>query len=47
MGKRIKVPNSDRGGEYQGAEFVEYLKLKGTVQKLNIHNMPKHAGVAK
>ena len=46
MGKRIKVPNSDRGGEYQGAEFVEYLKLKGTVQKLNIHNMPQHAGVA-
>ena len=47
MGKRIKVLNSDRGGEYQGAKFVEYLKSKGTVQKLNIHNTPQHAGVAK
>ena len=45
MGKRIKVLNSDRGGEYQGAEFIEYLKSKGTLQKLNIHNTPQHAGV--
>ena len=46
MGKKIKVLNSDRGGEYQGAEFVDYLKTKGTVQKLNVHNTPQHAGVA-
>ena len=46
MGKKIKVLNSDQGGEYQGANFVEYLKLKGTIQKLNIHDTPQHAGVA-
>ena len=32
MGKKIKVLNSDRGGEYQGADFVEYLKSKSTIQ---------------
>ena len=26
MGAKIKVLSSDRGGEYQGDEFVEYLK---------------------
>ena len=46
IGKKIKVLNSDKGGEYQGAKFVEYLKLKGTDQKLNVHNTPQHAGVA-
>ena len=45
MGKRIKVLNLDRGGEYQGAKFIEYLKSKGTDQKLNVHNTPQHAGV--
>ena len=47
MGKKVKVLNSDRGGEYQGTNFVEYLKSKGTVQKLNVHDTPQHAGVAK
>ena len=46
MGKKVKVLNSDQGGEYQGADFVEYLKSKGTVQKLNVHDTPQHAGVA-
>ena len=46
MGQKIKVLNSDRGGEYQGTEFIEYLKTKGTVQKLNVHDTPQHAGVA-
>ena len=46
MGQKIKVLNSDRGGEYQGMECVKYLKTKGTVQKLNIHDTPQHAGVA-
>ena len=46
MGKKIKVLNSDRGGEYQGADFVEYLKSKGTIQKLNVHDTPQHTGVA-
>jgi hypothetical protein len=46
MGAKIKVLNSDRGGEYQGTAFVEYLKLKETHQKLNVHDTPQHAGVA-
>jgi len=46
MGKKIKVLNSDHGGEYKGKDFVNYLKTKGTVQKLNVHDMPQHAGVA-
>ena len=46
MGTKIKVLNSDRGGEYQGTDFVDYLKSKGTHQKLNVHNMPQHARVA-
>jgi len=46
MGAKVKVLNLDRGGEYQGAKFVDYLKSKGTQQKLNIHNTPQQAGVA-
>ena len=46
MSKKIKVLNSDRGGEYRGDEMVAYLKSKGTVQKLNVHDTPQHAGVA-
>ena len=46
MGAKIKVLNTDRGGEYQGEEFVNYLKSKGTHQKLNVHDTPQQAGVA-
>ena len=46
LGAKIKVLNSDRGGEYQGEEFVEYLKSKGTHQKLNIHDAHHQTGVA-
>ena len=46
MSKKVKVLNTDRGGEYQGKEFVSYLKSKGMVQKLNIHDTLQHAGVA-
>jgi hypothetical protein len=46
MGAKIKTLNTDRGGEYQGEEFVDYLKSKGTHQKLNVHDTPQHAGVA-
>jgi len=46
MGEKIKVLNTDRGGEYQGADFVKYLKSKGTHQKLNVHDTPQHTGVA-
>ena len=44
MGLKIKILNL--GGEYQSHNFVEYLKSKGTVQKLNIHDTPQHARVA-
>ena len=46
LGAHLKILNSDRGGEYQGAEFVKYLKSRGTEQKLNVHDTPQHAGVA-
>ena len=46
MGAKLKALNLDQGGEYQGADFVEYLKSKGTIQKLNVHDTPQHAGVA-
>ena len=46
MGAKIKTLNSDSGGEYQGTAFVDYLKSKGTHQKLNVHDTPQHAGVA-
>ena len=46
MSKKIKILNTDRCGEYTGKYFVAYLKSKGTVQKLNVHDMPQHAGVA-
>jgi len=43
---RIKILNSDRGGEYTGDDFDKYLKSRGTVQKLNVHDTPQQAGVA-
>ena len=46
MGAKIKVLSSDRGGEYQGDEFVEYLKSQGTHQKLNVHDTHNQTGVA-
>ena len=46
MGAKIKVLSSDRGGEYQGEDFVEYLKSKGTHQKLNVHDAHHQTGVA-
>src|ERR1700678_1302435 len=46
MGAKIKVLSSDRGGEYMGDEFVDYLKSKGTHQKLNIHDTHHQTGVA-
>ena len=46
LGAKIKILNSDRGGEYQGEEFSEYLKTKGTHQKLNVHDTHHQTGVA-
>ena len=42
----IKVLHSNCGGEYLGNEFILYLKSKGTVQKLTVHDTPQHNGVA-
>jgi hypothetical protein len=46
MGAKIKILNTNRGGEYQGEEFIMYLKSKGTHQKLNVHDTPQQARVA-
>ena len=46
MGAKIKVLSSNRGGEYQGEEFIDYLKSKGTHQKLNVHDAHHQTGVA-
>jgi hypothetical protein len=43
----IKVFHSDQGSEFTGDDFVNYLKLRGTEQKLTIHDTPQHNGVAK
>jgi Reverse transcriptase (RNA-dependent DNA polymerase) len=40
----VKTLHSDHGGEYLGKEFV---KSKGTAQKLTMHDTPQHNGVAK
>ena len=46
MGARIKILNSDHGGEYLGGDFVAYLKSRGTLQKLSVHDTHPESGVA-
>ena len=46
LNARIKVLHSGCSGEYLGKEFIMYLKSKGTVQKLTVHDTPQHNGVA-
>ena len=46
MGVRIHVLNTDRGGEYTGSDFAAYLKSRGTIQKLSIHDTHQESGVA-
>jgi len=46
MGARIKILNSDRGGEYLGGDFIAYLKSRGTLQKLSVHDTHPESGVA-
>jgi hypothetical protein len=46
LSAHIRVLHSDRGGEYRGAEFISYLKAKGTEQKLTVHDTPAQNGVA-
>ncbi|KAL5478633.1 hypothetical protein ACEPAI_2819 [Sanghuangporus weigelae] len=45
-GVKIKRLHSDRGGEFTGKDFVEFLKSQGTEQKLTVHDTPEHNGVA-
>ena len=47
LGVLIKILHSDWGGEYLDKAFILYLKRKGTVQKLTVHDTPAHNGVAK
>jgi hypothetical protein len=46
LNAHVKTLHSDRGGEYLGKEFIVYLKSKGTMQKLTVHDTPQHNGVA-
>jgi len=46
MGKKLKVFNTDRGGEYLGKEFSAFLDSQGIVRKLSVHNMHQEAGIA-
>jgi hypothetical protein len=42
----IKILHSDYGGEYKEKEFILHLKKAGTLEKLTVHNMPQHNGIA-
>jgi hypothetical protein len=43
----IKILHSDYGGKYKGKEFILHLKKAGTLEKLTVHDMPQHNGIAK
>ena len=45
-GTHIKVLHSDRGGKYMSMQFQSYLKSRGTKQKLTVHDIPQHDGIA-
>jgi transposase InsO family protein len=45
-GVRIKRLRSDRGGEYTGTEFSNFLQAQGTERRLTTHDTPQHNGVA-
>jgi transposase InsO family protein len=46
LGKSIKVPRSDRGGEYLSIEFIDYLKEHGIISQLSPPRTPQLNGVA-
>lgn len=46
LGAKVKVLHSDRGGEYEGQEFILYLNSRGTERKRTVHDTPQHNGVA-
>jgi len=45
-GAKIKRLRSDRGGEYTGNIFTEFLNSQGTERRLTTHDTPQHNGVA-
>ena len=45
-GKRIKILQSDCGGEYLSKEFNTHLKAQGTIRSLTVHDTPEENGVA-
>ena len=45
-GAKIKQLHSDRGGEYMGEEFAQFLGTQGTERRATNHDTPQHNGVA-
>ena len=43
---KIKVLRSDRGGEYTGHAFTDFLRQEGTERRLTTHDTPQHNGIA-
>ena len=43
---KIKRLRSDRGGEYTGNDFTDFLKSQGTERRLTTHDTPQHNGIA-
>ncbi len=46
-GIHIKMVHNDRGGEFLGKDFTNFLEREGIVQRLTIHDTPEHNGMAK
>ena len=46
LSAKIKTLHSDCGGEYLAGDFKTYLKSKGTISKLTVHDTLQHNGVA-
>ena len=46
-GKRIKILQSDHGGEYLSKEFNTHLKAQGMIRSLTVHDTPEENGVAR
>ncbi len=42
----IKMVYSDRGGEFLGNDFTNFLEREGIVRRLTVHNTPQHNGMA-
>ena len=45
MGKKVLVPNTDRGSEYVNEKFFNHLALQGTTRKLSVHDAHEHSGI--